>query len=76
MPSPVLPVPIFVVNFKSYVWGREALKIARKMEEIAQESSVYLCAIPQIVDISIIARYYLIYLLSIVCIHKKNSLLE
>lgn len=56
MSTPVLPVPIFVVNFKSYVWGRGALKIARKMEEIAQESSVYLCAIPQIVDISLIAK--------------------
>jgi triosephosphate isomerase len=54
--TPVLSLPIFVVNFKSYVWGREALKLARKMEEIAQESSVYLCAIPQIVDISLIAK--------------------
>ncbi len=56
MSTSVLPLPIFVVNFKSYVWGREALKIARKMEEIAQESRVYLCAIPQIVDISLIAK--------------------
>jgi len=56
MSTPVLPVPIFVVNFKSYVWGREALKIARKMEAIAQENSVYLFAIPQIVDTSLIAK--------------------
>ncbi len=56
MSTSVLPLPIFVVNFKSYVWGRTALKIARKMEEIAQESRVYLCAIPQIVDISLIAK--------------------
>ncbi len=56
MSTSVLPVPIFIVNFKSYVWGKTALKIARKMEEIAQESSVYLCAIPQIVDISLIAE--------------------
>lgn len=56
MSTSILPLPIFVVNFKSYVWGRTALKIARKMEEIAQESSVCLCAIPQIVDISSIAK--------------------
>ncbi len=56
MSTAVLPVPIFIVNFKSYVWGREALKIAKKMEKIAQESSVYLCAIPQIVDIFLIAK--------------------
>ena len=56
MSTPVLSIPIFVVNFKSYVWGGEALEIARKMEEIAQESSVYLCAIPQIVDIPLIAK--------------------
>jgi triosephosphate isomerase len=56
MPPTVLRVPIFVVNFKSYVWGRKALGLAKLIEEVALESDVYLCVIPQIVDILPIAK--------------------
>ena len=56
MSQSALPRPVFVVNFKSYVWGRKALQIARKMEEIAQQSSVVLWAIPQIIDIYHLAK--------------------
>ena len=48
--------PIFVVNFKSYIWGINAIEFVRKMEKISQESNVYLCAIPQIIDIYRIAN--------------------
>jgi triosephosphate isomerase len=56
MPKSTLPPPVFAVNFKSYIWGTNAIKFARKMEQIAQESSVYLCAIPQIIDVYRIAK--------------------
>lgn len=51
-----LRVPIFIVNFKSYIWGRKALELAKIVEEVAKERSVYLCVIPQIVDIPPIAK--------------------
>jgi len=56
MRKSTLPLPVFVVNFKSYIWGTNAVKFARKMEKIGQESSVYLCAIPQIIDVYRIAK--------------------
>ncbi|MCP8305227.1 MAG: triose-phosphate isomerase [archaeon] len=56
MPTPLLHVPIFIVNFKAYVWGRKALELAKMVEEVAQETSVYLIVVPQIVDIPLIAK--------------------
>jgi triosephosphate isomerase len=56
MSKSTLSLPVFVVNFKSYVWGINAIEFAKKMEKIAKESSVYLCAIPQISDIYRIAK--------------------
>jgi triosephosphate isomerase len=56
LPTKTLRVPIFIVNFKAYVWGRKALELAEIVEEVAQESSAYLCVIPQIVDIPLIAK--------------------
>ena len=56
MSKSTLPLPVFVVNFKSYIWGINAIEFARKMEKIAKESSVFLCAIPQIIDIYRIAK--------------------
>ena len=56
MSKSTLSLPMFVVNFKSYVWGINATEFARKMEKIALKSSVYLCAIPQIVDSYRIAK--------------------
>ena len=52
----VLNTPIFVVNFKSYVWGKKALELANIIDEVARESNVNLCVIPQIVDIFLIAK--------------------
>lgn len=51
-----LRVPIFIVNFKSYVWGRKALRLAKIVEKVAKETDVYLCVIPQLVDVASIAR--------------------
>jgi len=51
-----LHTPIFIVNLKSYVWGKKALKLAKIVEKVSQETSVYLCIIPQLVDINLIAR--------------------
>ncbi|MCP8312281.1 MAG: triose-phosphate isomerase [Candidatus Methylarchaceae archaeon HK02M1] len=56
MPAPLFHVPIFIVNFKAYIWGRKALELAKMVEEVAQETSVYLIVIPQIVDIPFIAK--------------------
>ena len=51
MPGSTLALPVFIVNFKSYIWGSNAVRLARKMEKIAQETNVHLCAIPQIIDV-------------------------
>ena len=54
--SPFLRVPIFIVNVKSYVWGRKALRLARIAEKVAQGTSVNVVVIPQLVDIHAIAN--------------------
>ncbi len=56
MSTQALRIPVFIVNFKSYVWGRKALEIAKVIEEVAQETGVYVCVVPQIVDIALIAK--------------------
>ena len=54
--SPPLRVPVFIVNVKSYVWGRKALRLARIAEKAAQETSVNVIVIPQLVDIHAVAN--------------------
>lgn len=51
-----LRLPIFLVNFKSYVWGLRALELAKAIEEVAKTTNVYLCVAPQIVDIPLLAN--------------------
>jgi triosephosphate isomerase len=51
-----LHVPIFIVNLKSYVWGRKALKLSRIVEKVAQKTNVYVCIVPQLVDIYTISK--------------------
>jgi triosephosphate isomerase len=48
--------PVFIVNFKSYIWGAKALDFSRKLERATQRSEAYLCLMPQIVDIPLLAK--------------------
>ena len=51
-----LHAPLFGVGFKAYVWGRKALELAKIVEEISQNTNVYLHVIPQLIDVATIAK--------------------
>jgi triosephosphate isomerase len=48
--------PLFVVNFKAYVYGLEALRFSREAERISSRYDVPVIVVPQIVDIAKIAK--------------------
>ena len=49
-------LPFFVVSFKAYIYGKEALKFSRVAEKISKKHEVPIIIIPQIVDITKIAQ--------------------
>ena len=51
-----IKLPFFVVNFKAYTYGREALKFSKAAEEISNKYDVPVIVIPQVVDIARIAQ--------------------
>ena len=48
--------PFFVVNYKAYIYGREALKFSRAAERISKKYDVPVIVMPQVVDIARIAE--------------------
>lgn len=48
--------PHFFINFKAYIYGREALKFSKEAERISQKYRVPIVVIPQIIDIAKIAE--------------------
>lgn len=48
--------PLFVVNFKAYVYGAEALRFSREAERISRRYDVPVIVVPQVVDIVKIAE--------------------
>jgi len=51
-----IKLPFFVVNFKAYIYGREALKFSKAAEGISNKYDVPVIVIPQVVDIGRIAQ--------------------
>jgi triosephosphate isomerase len=51
-----LNAPLFGVGFKAYVWGKKALELAKIIEKVAERTDVYIHVIPQLIDVSVIAK--------------------
>jgi len=51
-----LHLPYFGIGFKSYVWGKEALKLAEVAREVSLAADIPIYVTPQLVDIAPIAR--------------------
>ncbi len=54
-PAPIRP-PIFEIGLKGYVWGAEAVRLARAADVLAEELGVSIVFDPQAVDIAAVAR--------------------
>ena len=51
-----IKLPFFVVNFKAYIYGREALKFSKAAQGISNKYDAPVIVIPQVVDIGKIAQ--------------------
>jgi triosephosphate isomerase len=52
-------LPCIIVNFKCYVYGEKALKLAKICKEVSEKTKVSIGVCPQYVDIAAIAKFKL-----------------
>ena len=51
-----LSPPIFLLNLKAYLWGKEIVKLAKAVEKIAKEVEVSFIIAPQVIDVYRVAE--------------------
>jgi len=51
-----LQPPIFLLNIKAYMWGREVVEFAKSVEKISKEIEVSFIIAPQVIDVYRVAE--------------------